>query len=80
MLDICDMLEGKRKYQKAANLMYYCVAADSNNEALRCHWDRLVNKTNEERRGEMMNARHYIPMIMCFSHFVLSDDDLICTM
>ena len=70
MLEICDMLEDKKKYQKAANLIYYCVAADSNNEALRCRWDRLVNKTNEERRGEKMHARSYIPhnKLISFPH------------
>mmetsp|Transcript_28965 Transcript_28965/g.81572 ORF Transcript_28965/g.81572 Transcript_28965/m.81572 type:complete len:262 (-) Transcript_28965:422-1207(-) len=53
ILGVCNALEKKGKYQKAANLIYYCVAGDSNNQELRRRWDSLVAKTNEARREDI---------------------------
>ena len=57
---MCSDLEKRGRYQKAANLIYYCVAGDSNNEELRRQWDRLIAKTNEVRRGREYSAVQYI--------------------
>ena len=46
------MLEKKGKVQKAANILYYCVVADSNNEELRRRWDGLIRATNTQQAGE----------------------------
>lgn len=46
ILGIAKMLEGKGKFQKAANLLYGCVMCDHHNLELRARWDDLVAKTN----------------------------------
>lgn len=60
-MGVCDILENKGKYQKAADLIYYCVTGDSNNEELRHRWDRLIDKTNDARRGapEISHANNW---------------------
>lgn len=76
VIDICKKLEAKGKYQKAANLMYYCIAGDSSNEELRRHWDRLVAKTNEERREDILKRKEEAQRVKAMPAKTDSSDSL----
>jgi len=62
VMEICKKLEKKGKHQKAANLIYYCVAGaeqgqSDNNNTLRREWNRYINITNEELREDIKRKK-----------------------
>ena len=52
LLAICDMLEKKQLYQKAANLLCPVFQGDRSNEVLQKRWVELIAKTNQQCVGE----------------------------
>ncbi len=61
---IVDSLERKHKFQKAANLLYGAVVADSNNQQLRHRWSELIKEANMQEAGEqgcMVSSLRFLP-------------------
>jgi|LauGreDrversion2_5_1035112.scaffolds.fasta_scaffold345033_1 hypothetical protein len=52
LLAICDILEQKQQYQKAANLLCPVFQGDRSNEVLEKRWADLIAKTNQQCVGE----------------------------